>query len=157
RWAPAAACPRAAAKGEPWAGGRGVVSNARYFPPGAAGLPVPNLVVGGEESGEAIAGDPLEPGNEIAGLDAAFGEIFGQHVDCDPFAGERGDIFSNSRRLRLAPGAEGKTGGILAAHCVIDGVAAQQDGEIGAGRLHGVVQPDNRVVLLLDRRAIGAL
>ena len=103
------------------------------------GLPVPNLVVGGEESGEAITGDPLQPWNEIARIEAAFRKVFGHHIDCDTFAGQRGNVVSNSRRLGLAPGAEGETGRILPAHGVVDGIAAQQHGEIGAGGFHSVI------------------
>ena len=45
---------------------------------------------------------------------------------------------------------------VLPANRVVDRVAAQQQVDRGAGAAHRVRQPDDRVVLLLDRRAVGA-
>ena len=46
-------------------------------------LPMPDLVVSGEESGKTVARNPLQPGNEITGFETALGEVFGQYIDGD--------------------------------------------------------------------------
>src|SRR5215469_14767386 len=70
-------------------------------------LPVPDLVVSGEETGKALPGDALQSRNEIARLEAPQREILGQYVNRDAFGDERGYVVSEPRRLRLTPIAEG--------------------------------------------------
>ena len=95
------------------------------------------------------------PGN--LGLDIELGDVLGDIADLDPLGGECGQIRGDARRLGLPPVAKGEAAGVLALHQIIDGVASQQDGEIRPRTLHRAVNPYDRVVLLLDRRAVGAL
>src|SRR3546814_4800947 len=64
------------------------------------------------------------------------------------------NVVRKARRLCLPPLAKGEAGGILPVQTIIDGIAPQQNVEIAAGPLHGMRDPDDRVVLLLERCAV---
>ena len=90
-----------------------------------AQLPVPDLVVRGEETGKALSRDALQSRNEIARLEAVQRKILGQYVNRDASGNEQGYVVGESRRLRLTPIAEGQPCRILRSHSVVHGVAVQ--------------------------------
>ena len=90
--------------------------------------------------------------------EAALGEVLGRaRRRCTPLAIRLARSCCDARRLGLLPRAELEPAGVLPAYGVVHGVAAQQQVDRGARAVHRVAQPDDRVVLLLDRRAIGAV
>src|SRR5205807_91678 len=61
------------------------------------------------------------------------------------------------RGLGLRARAEAQPARVLAAHAIVHGVASQEQVGRGAGAAQRVSEPDNRVVLLLQRGAVGGL
>src|SRR5215469_5112744 len=88
-------------------------------------LPMPDLVMRGEKTGQVVARDALQAGNEVARLKTALRKVLGQHINRDVVGDERGDVIGNARRLRLPPAAERQPSRVLPAGRVIDSVAAQ--------------------------------
>src|SRR5208337_96872 len=98
---------------------------------GCASLPVPDLIVTSEQLRKAVASYPLDAVEDVAGPEAAIGEILGEDIDGNAFGDERSYVVGKPRRLRLTPAAKGEPGGVLSEGGIVDGVAAQQHAEIG--------------------------
>src|SRR5262245_17791808 len=122
---------------------------------GATGSPVPDLVVLSEQSREPAARDRLDARDEIAALEAALTEVFLDDVDLDAFGDQLGDVLVDPGRPGLPSLPEGEAGGVLTLHRVVDRVPPEQHVELRPGALERVGQPDDRVVLLLERGPVG--
>jgi len=94
---------------------------------------------------------------QIGRVQAALGQIVGQREDRHSLGGQVCELLRDARRLGLPPAAEREPAGVLRTRHVVDRVAAQHDIQRRAGTLQRVHQPDDRVVLLFDGRAVGAL
>src|SRR5262245_41327138 len=122
---------------------------------GATGSPVPDLLVLPEQPRKLAAPDRLDTGNEVATLEAALAEIVLHDEHPDALGDQLGDVLVDPRWPGLASLSEGEAGGVLTLHRVVDGVPPEQHVELRPGALERVGQPDDRVVLLLERGPVG--
>src|SRR5215471_2492085 len=118
---------------------------------------MPDLVVAGAELRQVGLADPLEVRAELFALEAALGEVVADDMDLDALANEAADRFGDTRTVPLYARPERQWRHTLRLHRIVDCIGAQHAGLLGAGTLEGMDHPDDRIVLLLQRRAIGSL
>src|SRR5262245_25328838 len=115
---------------------------------------MPDLVVRVHNRGYFAAFDHLDSGDAISAVDSPRFDVILHGVDFHAFLAKPGDVFVWIGRMIDADAADRQRRAFLPDD-IVDRVSAQQNRKLTAGIDERAAEPEDRVVLLLQCRAIG--
>ena len=119
------------------------------------GLPVPDLIISGEEFGQVAAWHDVQSVDQLAGLDAAFAESVFYHIDFRALAFQLGEIAGDLRRLRLLllPKAAAEMNAPMQE--IVDGLVKESKARYvspySMGRVYGSIKDKKQTFAWLDK------
>jgi hypothetical protein len=99
--------------------------------------------------------DDVDAFGQRAARNAPRLELLRDRHDAHALREQSSQIRCDARRVALAPVADLQAARVLGRDRVVHGIAREEHGEIRAGAAHSVGDPEDGVVLLFERRAIG--